>query len=278
MTASALFIPTDSNLRTVKASRRFHRLALGSISLLAALIGEAGVLGRDDRVVPEALLDARETQLYSATQIIVCSGTQGDTHAAGNVAGDLTHGVTVAHIFWDRDVGHERRGDACRFRVHDRNGRKIDEVAITRFVTFWRDGPPWLGHDLAMFELARPPKSVVRPLAIATSNISVGQELLVVAFHFDVTPAFTKRKTRGRVFSTLGTPDEQVANIFHTDADVVPMSSGGIFYDANGAAVAMAQGESAAPRAFDAKRDLNRAIRFDPRFLAEFDDFVAGRR
>ena len=59
------------------------------------------------------------------------------------------------------------------------------------------------------------------------------------------------------------------------------MSSGGPYYDADGEVVAMAQGGSrendAERRPFDPLSDYNVAIRFDPRFLADFELFVQGR-
>jgi len=240
------------------------------------------VYGVDDRARPEALLDAADEQRYSATQVITCAVPGKEpTSAAGTVAGDFIHGVSVAHIFHEYKLRRHRTVDECSFRVYDRKGKLLDEVAIKQYRPYWGDDPD-LALDLAMFELARRPKFIERPVELRAMKIREGQELLLVAYHFDVRPAYTKRKTRGRVYSTLGTRDERVANMFHTDTDQVPMSSGGIYYDQDGLAVAMAQGVSrmrddVTPRRFDPMSDSNRAIRFAPGFLEEFEAFVWGR-
>jgi len=243
---------------------------------------DAGVYGVDDRARPEALLDAADERRYSATQVITCQVPGGDpTSAAGTIAGDFIHGVSVAHIFHDYKARRHRTVDECRFQVYDRKGKLLDEVAIKQYRPYWGSDPD-IALDLAMFELVRRPRFVERPIELRATKIREGQELMLVAYHFDVLPAYTKRKTRGRVYSTLGTRDERVANMFHTDTDQVPMSSGGLYYDADGQAVGMAQGGNrisydVTPRRFDPMSDYGRAIRFAPGFLEEFEAFVWGR-
>lgn len=250
--------------------------------LLTPLGGQATVFGEDDRLRPDAMLDAAEEARYSATQAIVCQRGNGPEHvAAGNLAKDFTHGVTIAHLF-HQDAKRFVFGAAdCVFQVRDRRGRLLDRVPFKRLQTLWEDDWHRAPNDLAMFELTRRPEGVDRFLSLDIAPVSAGQEILVVAFHYDVAPYLSKRKTRGQVFSTLGARDAGMRNIFNTDADCVPMSSGGPVYDRSGRLVALMQGESArgeTPRRFDNTREYNAAIRLDLDFLRRYAAFVASKK
>ena len=236
---------------------------------------EAGVYGADDRLRPDAMLDETEEQQYSSTQVVECKRGKGRVRvAAGNLAGDFTYGVTIAHVFHDGE--HDFTAAECCFEVRDRRGKVLDRVPFKRLWTYWQGHPRTASNDLAMFELTRRPRHVSRLLSLDVAPVSAGQELLLVSFHYDVQPYLSKRKTRGHVFSTLGATDGGMRNIFNTDVDAVPMSSGGPLYDSQGRLVALIQGEttrSRARREFAATRDYNAAIRLDAQFRQYFADF-----
>ena len=122
--------------------------------------------------------------------------------------------------------------------------------------------------DLAMFEFAERSKYIDSYLTLPSvpTPVHEGESVLVVAFHYDLKPAHTKRKTHGTVYSTFGAVDAGVMNIFHTDADWVNRASGGPIYNGSGALVALVQGNSSAEGntavlRFDPKTAFNRAIR-----------------
>jgi hypothetical protein len=252
------------------------------VSLMACMPLLAGVYGADDRVRPEALLDEKDEQRYSATQVVACRRRGGKERvAAGNLAGNFTHGVSIAHLFHDQVRGADYAARDCVFEVRDRHGKVLDRVDLKRLKTLWQSGVHMASNDLAMFELARRPLHVSRLLSLEVAPVSVGQELLLVTFHYDVQPYLSKRKTRGRVYSTLGATDAGMRNIFNTDVDAVPMSSGGPLYDREGRLVALIQGESSRSRVgreFAASRDFNSAIRLDAEFRQAFAEFVGASR
>jgi len=244
----------------------------------------AGVYGVDDRLRPEAMLDDKEEQRYSATQVVQCKRGKGQARvAAGNLAGEFTYGLSIAHVFHDLEREVDFTAADCVFEVRDRHGKVLDRVPFKRLWSYWNHGPRTASNDLAMFELARRPLHVSRLLSLDVAPVSVGQELLLVSFHYDVQPYLSKRKTRGRVFSTLGAMDNGMRNIFNTDADAVPMSSGGPLYDTQGRLVALIQGETSRSRnkrEFAASREYNAAIRLDAqfrRYFAQFRGLVAQR-
>jgi hypothetical protein len=253
------------------------------VSLLASTsIVEATVYGVDERNQPSAQLTTEDDRLYSATQAIVCQRPQEQLHAgAGTLADDFVHGVTVAHLFFDEKTQRNRTAAECKFRVYDHDGRLLDEVAITRLRSLWTREPRWQSDDLAMFELARRPKFVDRTIVLAPAEIHVGEQITLVAYHYDIRPAFTKRKTRGRIYSTLGSREEGVPNIFHTDVDCVPMSSGGPLYDSSGVLIGILRGSSSSgygpPRIFAATTEFNQAIRFGAQFVRGYAEFRKGR-
>lgn len=254
-------------------------LLLGPVFTTAA---HSTVYGSDDRTRPEALLDAADERRYMATQLVWCAPKRAKPRgAAGNLATDFTHGVTISHLFEAQESGPMTHLEDCTFRVYDRKGKLLDEVAIVRLRSLWREVGPRLDSDLAMFELARRPKAIDTVLSLGPTPVQAGQEIMLVAFHYDVEPVFTKRKTHGRVYSTLGTQAEGIENLFHTDVDCVPMSSGGPIYDAQGRVIALIRGSSSrgdsGPRVFDELRDHNQAIRFNAKFLREYAEFVNGR-
>jgi len=250
----------------------------------ASFVG-ATVYGDDERARPEAMLTSREVALYAATQMVVCEAPGSENHgAAGTIATDFMHGVTVAHVFYDTKLQRLHTPDECRLRVYDGAGKGLQLIRIARIRTLWDHEPRMLKNDLAMFELADRSEFIDRFLSLPKlpTSLNEGASVLVVAFHYDLKPAHTKRKTRGRVYSTLGTMDEGVPNIFHTDADWVRLSSGGPIYNSSGALVGLVQGNSSpagntAARRFDSRNDFNRAIRLDARFLREYAEFVEGR-
>ena len=258
-------------------------LSAGVVVLGGWRLAGAAVFGADDRDRPDALLNTEDERLFSATQFVACKAPDGKSHGGGgSLAGDFTHGVTVAHLFYNRELGREHLQGECMLRVHDRNGNVIDAVPIVRFKTFWGAYPLRSAQDLAMFELARRPKFVDRVINLEPTQIHAGEELLLVAFHFDIKPRFSKRKTRGRVYSTLGTRDEGMPNVFHTDVDEVPNSSGCPLYNRAGAVVGLVLGSSV-PRGakgaqvFDHLTLYNRAIRPNAQFVREFEEFLRSR-
>src|SRR5215831_1185329 len=75
----------------------------------------ATVYGDDERLLPGAMLTAREVALYSATQMVVCEAPGSERHgAAGTIATDFTHGVSVAHVFYDKTMKRLHTPDECR--------------------------------------------------------------------------------------------------------------------------------------------------------------------
>jgi hypothetical protein len=261
-------------------------LSAGMLLAGAATFVGATVYGEDERLLPEATLTAREIALYSPTQMVVCEAPGSESHgAAGTIATDFTHGFTVAHVFYDTRLRRLHTPDECRLRVYDGTGNGLQLIRITRIKTRLDYEPRMLMNDFAMFELAEQPKSLRSYLSLpdAPTPIHEGERLLVVAYHYDLKPAHIKRKTWGRVYSTFGTLDEGVPNIFHTDADWVRGSSGSPIYNASGALVALVQGNTSpegntAARTFAQQSDFNRAIRLDARFLREYAAFVEERQ
>ena len=245
----------------------------------------ATVYGDDERVRPDAKLTSREIALYGYTQVVVCEAPGSESHgAAGTIASDFMHGVTVAHVFYDQRLQRLHTPDECRLRVYDGAGNGLQLMRIARIRTMWDHEQRMLSNDLAMFELADRSDYIGSYLSLPKlpAPVNEGESILVVAFHYDLTPAHTKRKSRGRVYSTLNTIDEGVPNIFHTDADWVRLSSGGPIYNSSGELVALVQGNTSpvgntAARRFDPKYDFNRAIRLDARFLREYARFVEDR-
>jgi hypothetical protein len=246
--------------------------------LLAPGFSAATVFGVDDRLRADARLDEADEQRYSATQVISCRRGKGREHiAAGNLALDFTHGVSIAHVFHPRGENIDYRADECVFQVRDRNGRRLDQVAVKQLKTFWQGRPHRAENDLAMFELERRPRHVTQLLSLDTAPVQAGQQIMLVAFHYDVKPYLSKRKTRGLVYSTLGSTAHGLRNIFNTDVDGVPMSSGGPLYDQQGRLVALIQGTSnldEGARSFDGQREYNSAIRLDAQFLRDYAGFV----
>jgi hypothetical protein len=245
----------------------------------------ATVYGDDERVRPEAMLNAREVALYGATQMVVCEAPGSESHgAAGTIATDFMHGVSVAHVFFDEKLKRLHTPSECRLRVYDGAGKGLQLMKIARIRTMWDHQPRWPATDLAMFELADRSKYIdsYYSLPEQPTPVNEGESVLVVAFHYDLEPMHVKRKTRGRVYSTFGSGDAGVPNIFHTDADWVRLSSGGPIYNSSGALVALVQGNTSpvgntVARRFDPKTDFNRAVRLDARFLREYAEFVEGR-
>src|SRR5204862_585731 len=79
-------------------------IALSASMLLASSASFVGatVYGDDERVLPEAMLTSREVALYGDTQMVVCEAPGSESHgAAGTIATDFMHGVTIAHVFYD---------------------------------------------------------------------------------------------------------------------------------------------------------------------------------
>jgi hypothetical protein len=250
-------------------------------------IASATVFGDDDRRRAGSVLTTREVALYQATQRIFCQAPGGKSHGGGgSLASDFMHGISVAHLFYDANLRRMHTAEECWLSVYDGAGKRLEKIRIARLWTMWDGGRRRLGTDLAMFELAERPMHVDTYLSLEgqPAPLKNGDEVLVVAFHFDLEPKNTKRKTRGRVYSTLGTGDAGVRNIFHTDADWVPQSSGGPIYNSTGTLVALVQGNSSPEGEFrhlsdkfDAVHDFNRAIRLDPEFLRKYAEFVQGR-
>lgn len=212
------------------------------------------------------------------------SSTGGNWGTAGNLAGDFTHGVGVAHAFYDSQKRQEVPSGACRFQTFDRKGVLLEELAIVRYKSRWQDDRSYGNgnQDLMMFELEKRPARVDRFLSVATYHGSENQEILLVTFHSDVEPAFTKRKTWGRLYSNTGTRYEGDSNLFVTDVDGAPMASGGAIYDSRGVLVGVFRGSTSSgmgpPKAFDRFREFNYGLRFDARFVREFAVFLKARR
>jgi hypothetical protein len=267
------------------ASTMSRNLIAGLAGALLAgfsIFAGATVYGDDERILPGGTLTPREVALYSATQVVVCEAPGSENHgAAGTIATDFMHGVTVAHVFYDMRLKRLHTPDECRLRVYDGAGKGLQLIRIARIRTMWDHDPRMLQSDLAMFELADRSDYIDRYFSLPARPTPVydGERVLVVAYQHDLPPDHTKRKSWGLVYSTIGTGDQGVPNIFHTDADWVRGASGGPIYNASGALVALVQGNTSpegnkAARRFDPKKDFNRAIRLDARFLQEYAEFV----
>ncbi len=247
----------------------------------------ATVYGSDERLSPGSMLTPDEIARYSFTQMVVCEARGGvPSHgAAGTLAADFMHGISVAHVFYDEALQRMHRPDECKLRVYDGAGIGLQLIKITRIRTLW-DGnaPRWPMRDLAMFEIDERAQSIDHYLSLPGQPVAVreGESVTVVAFHFDLEPKHAKRKTHGRAYSTFGSGDAGIPNIFHTDADWVKGSSGGTIYNSRGELVALVQGNTSPPgnhgaRIFNPATDFNRAVRLDARFLELYAEFVQGR-
>ena len=74
------------------------------------------VYGVDERSLSSALLDETDEQRYSATQLISCKSGRGKPLATvGNLAGDFSHGIGVAHGFDDKQARKSVTAGDCRF-------------------------------------------------------------------------------------------------------------------------------------------------------------------
>ncbi|HTU68054.1 MAG TPA: serine protease [Steroidobacteraceae bacterium] len=263
-------------------SRRGLLLAL-VLAAGSAPLTRATVYGVDERNLPDSHLTEEEQRTYVATQVIYCERSDGRWRAgAGSLVGDFRHGVTVAHLFFDESTRTHFPASRCTFRVYDREGRKLDEVALTRRRSWWETHEPDPGNDLAMFELARSPMFVYRLLPLVLAPVRDGERLLLVTYHYDVKPEFSKRKTRGRVYPTIGTKDDGVPNVFHTDVDCVPMSSGGPLFNDRGELVGFIRAGTSSgtgpPLTFDPLREFNIAVRIPAAFRDEYTVFRGSAR
>jgi len=242
------------------------------------------IYGVDERNLESALLDASDEKRYSATQLIVCNSMGDKPKAtAGTLAGDLRHGIGVAHPFYDEVALKTIPPGECRFKVHDRKGALLEEIAIVRYKSRWQDDRLFGNgnQDLMMFEIASEPKHVDRFIPVSTYRARDNGEILLIAFGHDLKPAFSKRKARGRLYSNIGTRFEGDANLFITDVDSAPMASGGPLFDIEGVFVGLIVGSTSsgtgAPGEFRRLTEFNYGIRLDERFVREYAEFVKGR-
>jgi hypothetical protein len=209
------------------------RFVLAVCAVLSSEILPAGVIGADDRRMPEG----DEVELVQALGHVVCSkvieGVRRRSAGTGTVVGSRSTVLTAAHVFTDAAGrrGPEVRFDAvsdCVFRQYDVHANVSVEIAFALAeMGAFRENPLAPDQDWAVLRTVQPVPGSGRGLAFANATDELdslsGLAIKILAFHAD-TQAYRRVPllSEGELLSIRYAGEGRLA---HT-ADMGRMSSG----------------------------------------------------
>lgn len=239
-----------------RAFRRLWCERLESRCLLAALAGDEGlfrpviVAGDPNGNPPDspaARVDANEHGWFAGVGSLEINTRRG-TYLCTGTAIDSLRVLTAAHCV---DINNDGRSDAkdgilsIKFNVNLDTDSPVDQVDLQTPAASWRIHPDYTGFarpsvndDLAVITLASPLPATVPTYALASSDLTVGTELVMVGYGrsgdgingYTTGASFTVKRVGGNVVDAFYGQDDRrrpLANeVFRFDFDSPDGSNG----------------------------------------------------